>query len=315
MKTLTLNKNDSGQRLDRFLKKALPELPNSLMQKFIRKKRIKVNGKAQKADYILSDGDSISLYIPEEFSEPGKVRKAFPAPDDIEPEIIYEDESIIIANKPSGLLSHSDSEPSLLGYIIQRLIKSGEYDPEKESSFSPALCNRLDRNTTGLLIAAKNAAALRAMNEKIRARQIGRYYLALVYSEKKPRGGELKSDFSRDKKLKKSFLSSDGASGSKEALMRYKLLKSAGSLHLLECELISGHTHQIRLQLSESSFPIIGDPKYGRRDINRKYGLSGQLLCSYKLSFLFNEQSGPLKNLSKKNFSIAIPAEFDIIGH
>ena len=313
MKTLSVNENDSGQRLDRFLKKALPNLPNSLMQKFIRKKRIKVNGKAQKADFILNSGDSISLYIPDEFLKPGKSRIKYISPRSEAPEIIFEDENIILLNKPSGLLSHSNLKPSVLGFITERLIKSGEFNPEEELSFSPALCNRLDRNTSGLLIAAKNSAALREMNKRIRNREVGRYYITLVYSETKPPGGELVSKFGRDRELKKSFAGAEDFSDAKEARMRYKLLESKGHLHLLECELISGLTHQIRLQLSENSLPIVGDPKYGKPDVNRKLGLKHQLLCSYKLSFLFDVREGPLKNLSKKHFTIDIPAEFGIM--
>lgn len=313
MRTLSVNENDSGQRLDRFLKKALPNLPNSLMQKFIRKKRIKVNGKARKADLILSSGDCVALYIPDELSQPGKKQIEYLSLRSEAPEIVFEDENIILLNKPSGLLSHSDSEPSVLGFLTERLIKSGEFNPQKELSFSPALCNRLDRNTSGLLIAAKNAAALREMNERIRKREVARFYLAVSYSETVPCGGELVSNFGRDSSLKKSFTDSEEFSGAKEARMRYKLLKSEGNLHLLECELISGLTHQIRLQLSENSLPILGDPKYGRADINSKYGLRKQLLCSYKLGFLFDAEEGPLKNLGKRHFTIDIPAEFGIM--
>lgn len=313
MRILSVNENDSGQRLDRFLKKALPNLPNSLMQKFIRKKRIKVNGKAQKADFVLNPGDCIVLYIPDELSEPGKNKTEYFSPRSEAPEIIFEDENIILLNKPSGLLSHSDLKPSVLGFVTERLIKSGEFNPQRELSFSPALCNRLDRNTSGLIIAAKNAAALREMNERIKNREVGRYYLALCYSETPPPGGELVSNFFRDSSLKKSFTDSEELSASKEARMRYKLLKSNGNLHLLECELISGLTHQIRLQLSENALPIVGDPKYGNPEINRKHGIRQQLLCSYKLSFLFDVAEAPLKNLSGRQFTIDIPAEFGIM--
>lgn len=314
MKTLNVNENDSGQRLDRFLKKAFPNLPNSLIQKFIRKKRIKVNGKAQKAEFILSAGDCIALYIPDSLSAKEKKQKKYLSPRTEPPEIVFEDDNFIILNKPSGLLSHSDTEPSVLGFVIECLIKSGEFRPQSELSFSPALCNRLDRNTSGLLIAAKNAAALRDMNDKIRSRKVGRYYLALVYSEETPTGGALFSTFIRDSELRKSFSASEYTRGVKEAQLRYKLIKSAGKLHLLECELVSGLTHQIRLQLSENSLPIVGDPKYGRTDINKKYGLTRQLLCSYKLSFPFDVTEGPLKNLSGQQFTVDIPSEFDIIS-
>ena len=186
MRSLKIGRNDAGQRLDKFLGKAVKGLPQSLMYKFIRTKKIKVNGKRTVQNYFLSEGDEIQLYIKDEFF--GAPEADASALTRIKPklDIVYEDENIMLLNKRPGVLVHEDSDArdnTLIMHVKAYLINNGEYDPEAENSFAPALCNRIDRNTGGIVIAAKNAEALRIMNEKIRENRISKYYLCLVHGK------------------------------------------------------------------------------------------------------------------------------------
>jgi 23S rRNA pseudouridine955/2504/2580 synthase len=182
MKTFTIGPNDAGQRLDKFLRKAVPGLPASLMHKYVRLKRIKLNGARCEAARRLALGDRLELYVNDEFFGPKAAAGFMDAPADVE--IVYEDENVLLADKPAGLLSHEDASESadtLINRIRRYLHEKGEYAPENEQSFAPALCNRLDRNTGGIVIAAKNAEALRILNEKIKLREVTKLYLCLAH--------------------------------------------------------------------------------------------------------------------------------------
>ena len=192
MKELTVRRNDAGQRLDRFVGKAVPLLPETLLQKYIRIKRIKLNGKGAKRDTRLSEGDVLSLYINDEFFEKPREENAYLKVGKPRINIVYEDENIILADKKPGVLCHSAGAwdyNTLIANIQAYLAQKGEWDPKGENSFAPALCNRIDRNTGGIVIAAKNAEALRILNDKIRDREIEKYYLCAVHGKpKQPRG-------------------------------------------------------------------------------------------------------------------------------
>lgn len=192
MKELTVRRNDAGQRLDRFVGKAVPLLPETLLQKYIRIKRIKLNGKGAKRDTRLSEGDVLSLYINDEFFEKPREENAYLKVGKPRINIVYEDENIILADKKPGVLCHSAGAwdyNTLIANIQAYLAQKGEWDPRGENSFAPALCNRIDRNTGGIVIAAKNAEALRILNDKIRDREIEKYYLCAVHGKpKQPRG-------------------------------------------------------------------------------------------------------------------------------
>ena len=308
MKEFTVAKNDMGQRLDRFTAKTVPLLPSSLLQKYIRLKRIKVNGRGAKRDTRLELGDTVQMYINDEF---------FAVPDDTNSylaittpnvSILYEDENILLADKKPGMLCHSDGKWSyntLIANIQAYLLSKGEWNPKEENSFAPALCNRIDRNTGGIVIAAKNAEALRIMNEKIKEREIDKFYLAVVHGKVTPKEATLRDNLFKDAKKNQVFVKKDAEAGSKTAVTKYRVLCESRDLSLIECELLTGRTHQIRAQMAHHGNPLLGDGKYGREKLNKSFGEVGQMLYSYKLRFTFQTDAGALNYLKNREFSVA----------
>lgn len=310
MKAFTITKNDAGQRLDRWLGKALPLLPAPLAQKYIRLKRVKVNGKGSQRDYRLQIGDLLELYINDEFFDTPTEDNAFLSVFTPQLDILYEDEHILVCNKRPGLLCHPDEHEyvsTLITHIQAYLYQKKEWSPRWENSFTPALCNRIDRNTGGLVIAAKTAPALRILNDKIRDREIGKFYLAAIVGRMTPPQGELKGFLLKDEGKKQVSVYKKPVPGGKSAATRYKTLQSKGSYSLVECELLTGRTHQIRAQFADSGHPLVGDGKYGRREDNRKVERKGQALWSYKLVFDFPTDAGELEYLRGK--TIEVPRE------
>ena len=312
MKEFTVGKNDAGQRLDRFVGKTAPMLPASLLQKYIRQKDVKVNGRPAKGDVRLSEGDTVRLYIPDEFFDrPGKddAWRAVAAP---KVDVVYEDENILLVNKRPGMLCHSAGEwtwDTLIAHIQAYLRAKGEWDPTAENSFAPALCNRIDRNTGGIVIAAKTAEALRIRDGGVRAREMEKTYLCAVLGTPKPSAGRLEGYLFKDAKKNQVYVYDSPCTGAKTAVTEYKTLGNADGLSLLECRLITGRTHQIRSQLSHAGWPLLGDGKYGRERDNRTYGEKGQALCSWKLRFAFSAPAGALEYLNGREFRTA-PPEF-----
>ena len=308
MKELTVGKNDAGQRLDRFVAKAVPLLPDSLLQKYIRLKRIKVNGKPSKRDLRLSAGDVLMLYINDEFFEAPREDNAWLKIAKPRLNILYEDENILLADKKPGVLCHSAGKwdyNTLIANIQAYLAQKGEWQPKEEHSFSPALCNRIDRNTGGIVIAAKNAEALRILNEKIRDREIEKYYLCAVYGRPKPDNGQLKNELFKDAVKNQVYVKSKPEPSSRSAVTEYQVLMTRAGLSLVECRLLTGRTHQIRVQMAYAGWPLLGDGKYGREQINRRFHEEGQALYSWRLCFDFSTDAGLLNYLRGKEFSVA----------
>ena len=308
MKEFNIKQNDAGQRLDRFAAKAVPLLPSSLAQKYIRIKRIKVNGKGAKRDYKLELDDTVQMYINDEFFETPDVENVHLKIGDPSLDIVYEDENIMLINKPAGVLCHSDSGFDYSTIIVRvqaYLQKSGEWRPRDENSFTPALCNRIDRNTSGITIAAKNAESLRIINEKLRLHEIDKYYLAVVHGVPKPSSAKLDGYIFKDAVKNRVYVSKHSKPGSKTAVMEYNTIAASGRLSLLECRLITGRTHQIRAQLADIGHPILGDGKYGNGRLDRLYGETKQALCSYKIIFDFKTDAGILSYLSGKAFQLS----------
>lgn len=306
MKEFTIGRNDAGQRLDRFLAKAVPLLPASLAQKYIRIKRIKCNGKRIDRDTRLQEGDVLQLYINDEFFDKTREDNAYLTVANPKLNIVYEDENILLVDKRPGLAVHphdgAEYGRTLIDHIQSYLYQKREWRPREENAFTPALCNRIDRNTGGIVIAAKTAEALRVMNQKIKDREIDKRYLAIVEGSPKPKEGSLKGYLFKDAQKNRVYVTDTPQPGSKTCQTNYKTLASAAGLSLVECELITGRTHQIRAQFAHVGHPLLGDGKYGKLD--KRFDRSYQALYSYKLTFTFTTDAGSLDYLNGKSFQV-----------
>ncbi|MBQ4151343.1 MAG: RluA family pseudouridine synthase [Clostridia bacterium] len=311
MREIIIGKNDAGQRLDKFLTKSLYGMPVSLMYRLIRQKKIKVNRKRAENNQMLSEGDTLQLFISEEFFESGEKSGTTEALARVRTnlDIVYEDGNIMLLSKRPGVLVHDDKEGqnnTLLFHAKAYLFQKGEYDPEKEQSFAPALCNRIDRNTGGIVILAKNAEALRVMNEKIRDGETSKFYLCAVHGIMRKKSDTLHAWLKKDSKTNtvKIYEASNKPRDAKSIGTKYKVIAEKDGNSLLEVELLTGRTHQIRAQFSYIGHPLLGDGKYGVNREDRKSGYKYQALYSYKLRFDFGDKSGPLGYLCGKEFSI-----------
>ena len=306
MKEFTIGANDAGQRLDRFLGKAVPLLPASLAQKYIRIKRIKLNGGRAERDTRLQAGDVLQLYINDEFFDKPREDNAYLTVATPKLNIVYEDEHILLVDKRPGLAVHphdgAEYGRTLIDHIQAYLYQKREWSPRAENAFTPALCNRIDRNTGGIVIAAKTAEALRVMNQKIKDRELDKRYLAIVEGTPKPPKGSLKGYLFKDAKKNRVFVTDTPQTGAKSCQTNYVTLASQKSLSLVECELITGRTHQIRAQFAHAGHPLLGDGKYGKLD--KRFDRTYQALYSYKLTFCFNTDAGSLEYLNGKTFKV-----------
>lgn len=302
MREVKIGANDAGQRLDKFLTKFLTGFPQSMLYKSLRKKRIKLNGKKAEGNVRLCEGDVLTLYINEEFfgtADVGGFKKIKP-----DLRIVYEDENILLVDKKVGMLVHEDENEkfnTLISHIKSYLFQKGEYNPEDEQSFVPALCNRIDRNTGGIVVAAKNAAALRILNEKIKLREIKKYYLCMVQGELKPPEGTLTSYMQKNESQNRVYVSDTLKEGYKKCVTKYRTVGKTAESTYLEIELITGRTHQIRAQMAHLGHPLAGDGKYGTNEFNKKVGLKYQALYSYKIAFRFSDEN-LLSYLNGKSF-------------
>lgn len=314
MKEFTIGKNDAGQRLDRWLAKTLPLLPAPLAQKYIRLKRVKVNGKGSKRDVRLQVGDVLQLYINDEFFQRPTPENAFLSLYQPKLNILYEDEHILLLDKRPGMVVHPDESErvnTLLTHIQAYLYQKKEWSPYWENSFAPALCNRIDRNTGGIVIAAKTAEALRVMNQKVKDRELNKYYLCVLHGVMPRKEGKLENFLLKDEAKKQVSVHNRPVPGGKTAVTLYRTLAVNGGLSLVECDLITGRTHQIRAQFAAAGHPLLGDGKYGRERKDRKYGRHGQALYSYRLEFRFTTDAGPLEHLNGRSWQVE---DVDFVG-
>ena len=306
MKEFTIGANDAGQRLDRFLAKAVPLLPASLAQKYIRIKRIKRNGARAERDTRLEAGDVLQLYINDEFFDKPREDNAYLTVAAPKLNIVYEDENILLVDKRPGLAVHphdgAEYGRTLIDHIQAYLYQKREWSPRGENAFTPALCNRIDRNTGGIVIAAKTAEALRVMNQKIKDRELDKRYLAIVEGTPRQKQGSLRGYLFKDARKNRVFVTDTPQAGSKSCQTNYRVLATRQGLSLVECELITGRTHQIRAQFAHAGHPLLGDGKYGKLD--KRYDRNYQALYSYQLTFCFTTDAGSLEKLNGKSFRV-----------
>ena len=282
MKEFIVNENDSGQRIDKFISKLMPQLPKSMMYKGMRKNCVKLNGKHIKdGSVFVHEGDEIILYFRDKFFNiENEFKYVKPQLD-----IVYEDENILVVNKAVGIAVHAGDnvgKTTLIDMVQSYLYENGEYNPNGENTFKPSLCNRLDRNTGGLIIAAKNAAALRSMNEAIREGRVHKYYLAVAEGYPQMQGRMQGYTVRHDKVT---FVTEKKTAESKSAMLDYRVLMQKDGYSLVEIRLYSGRTHQIRAQFAAAGYPLAGDTKYGGHG-----GQFRQALWSIRLEFDFAEE-------------------------
>ena len=310
MREIRIAANDAGQRLDKFLTKAFPSLPRSLFYRAIRQKKIKVNRRRAEPNQMLLENDILLLFLPDELFEVGERRGASELSRiKTSLQIVYEDENLLLINKRAGVTVHEDdagSTDTLLTAMQAYLFGKGEYDPASEASFAPALCNRLDRNTSGIVIAAKNAAALREMNALIRDRALKKHYLAAVHGVPSPREAICRAYLLKNEKTKTVRIYDENPPrGAKEIVTGYRTLKEKDGLALLEVELLTGRTHQIRAHLAHLGHPLLGDGKYGVNRNDRARGYTHQALASHRLAFPSDLSDTPtLAYLAGREFSL-----------
>lgn len=316
MKEIKITKNEENQRLDKFLLKYMNKASKAFIYKMLRKKRIKYNGKKAEGNELLQGGDSLLLYLSEEtiasFMEEKTVAEAkrhFG--------IIYEDDDILAVAKPAGLLTHpekSDDKDTLIDQVLFYLYQKGQYTPSPQSAFTPALCNRLDRNTSGIVLAGKTLKGVQDLNEAIRNRQVDKYYLTMVKGEVKE-AGEISAFLSKEEGKNQVRISKDAGIDGKESITRYRPLAYGNGYTLLEIHLITGKTHQIRAHLQSIGHPVVGDRKYGNTEVNQKFrqdfALSNQFLHGAR--FVFSDTRGPLAYLKGKTLVAPLPKVFQQI--
>ena len=306
MKSFTVGKNDAGLRLDKFVTKTAPLLPTTLLYKYIRLKRIKVDGKRAEINTRLELGSVVEMYINDEFFEPKSPKYDFMSASKAL-DIVYEDENILLADKKQGLLVHPDENEyndTLIARIQRYLYEKGEYNPEAENSFRPALANRIDRNTGGIVIAAKNAEALRILCDKIKSREIDKMYLTIVHGKPPKKEDILEGYLEKNEDKRQVYIKKKMTEDTKTVRTKYSCLASKDGLSLLKIELLTGRTHQIRAHMASIGCPLLGDGKYGVNQKDKAMGFKCQALYSYKLKFNFTSDGGILEYLNGKTFQV-----------
>lgn len=300
--------NEAGQRLDKFLRKWLKDVPLGAIYKNIRKGDIKVNGSKGKEKYILSEGDIVEV---REITTDSKREKFTRVEGELK--VAYEDENMLLVEKWPGILVHGDIHkdiPTMTEYVLTYLYDKGDYSPEKEITFTPSPCNRLDRNTSGIVIFGKNFESLKLLNEMIRERKIQKYYCALVRG--RISDGKYEAYISKNEESNISVVYDNERPNTRRIAMKVKTIQSCGIYSFIEIELITGRSHQLRAHLSHLGNPIVGDGKYGDKKINsffyNKYGLEYQFLYAYKI--VFRDCPEKLSYMKNKTIAEGLPPIF-----
>lgn len=309
MREIVIGKNDANQRLDKFLTKRFKTMPKALMYKYIRTKYIKVNNKKCEISTMLNEGDVLKLFIKDEFFDDDSYQKEnydfLKAPTKLD--IIYEDENILLINKKPGVIVHPDEKyhfDSLISRVLHYLYDKKEYNPKDDKAFAPALVNRIDRNTGGIVIAAKNADSLRALNAKMKTRELTKLYLCMVQGTLKHKEGILGGYLEKNEKKNKVTILKKPTPTSKPVKTKYTVLSNINGKSLVEVDLLTGRTHQIRAHMSSIGHPLLGDTKYGYKRRNDDDFYKYQALYAYKITFNFTSDAGCIEYLNGKSFEV-----------
>lgn len=309
MREIVIGKNDANQRLDKFLTKRFKSMPKSLMYKYIRTKYIKVNNKRCEISTMLNEGDILKLFIKDEFFNDDASQKEnydfLKAPTKLD--IIYEDENILLINKKPGIIVHPDEKyhfDSLISRVLHYLYDKKEYNPKDDKAFAPALVNRIDRNTGGIVIAAKNAESLRALNAKMKTRELTKLYLCMVQGALKHKQGLLDGHLEKNEKKNKVTILKRPTPDSKPVRTKYTVISNINGNSLVEVDLLTGRTHQIRAHMSSIGHPLLGDTKYGYKRRNDDDFYKYQALYAYKITFNFTSNAGCIEYLNGKSFEV-----------
>jgi 23S rRNA pseudouridine955/2504/2580 synthase len=305
MRSLQVTPKNADKCVDKFLLEAFPRLSPGRLHKTFRKRDVKVNGVRVKPDYIVSAGDLVEIYLTDDLLGVGTMPDAGTSPEAVRHvdyyTVVYEDENILIVNKRQGVSVHPDKEEDSITLI--NLVR--DYIGKGRDGFQPSLCHRLDRNTGGLVVIAKNKESLDIIISSMKKGQIKKYYQCLVKGRIKPAQAELKAWLVKDDRKSRVFVNQEKTAGAAQIITRYKLLAydEDKDISRLEIELVTGRTHQIRAHLASIGHPVIGDGKYGKNSINRPLGVKKQALWAYKLEFMLNE-AGRLSYLKGKSFEV-----------
>jgi pseudouridine synthase, rluA family len=318
MREIIINKNEAGQRFDKLLFKYFNAAPASFVYKMLRKKNITLNNKKSDGKDKLAVGDCVKIFMTDEtidkFRSSKNIEASGKATHKISLDVVYEDENVIIVNKPAGVLSQKakKNDISMNEYIIEYLLDTKQLSEKELETFKPGICNRLDRNTSGLLIAGKSLLGLQVMSDMLKDRTFGKYYITVVSGEINGKT-KIKGYLTKDSKSNKVKIYDKPLKESSYIETEYECLKTNGKYTILKVKLITGKPHQIRAHLASVRHPIIGDSKYGRADINeifrKKCGVKYQLLHAWQLKF--DEMPDELKKLKQKTFEAKIPQLFE----
>lgn len=316
MQEIIINENEAGQRFDKFLFKFFKEAPSGFIYKMLRKKNIVLNGKKSDGKEKLKDGDAIKIFMADETIDKFRGIMETQFSELIDLDVVYEDENVIIVNKPSGMLSQKadKNDISVNEYIISYLIASGKITKEQLNTFKPGVCNRLDRNTSGLIVAGKSLKGLQVMSEMFKNRTMDKYYVAIVSGTIQEKVN-IKGFLVKNERTNTVFVSETETEGSQPIETEYEPLKIGDNITVLKVKLITGRAHQIRAHLASVGCPIIGDYKYGNKKINeiykKKYNIENQMLHSWQL--VFPEMPASFENLSGKTITAELPKKFHTV--
>ncbi len=307
MKELVITARDAGKRLDRYLRAELPLLKQGMCQKYLRLGRIKLNGRASEGSARLEPGDVVQLYIADELLAKPRPVDALLSRFKYSLRIVHEDDNLLLVDKRPGLMVHADATEklnTLVTHVRAYLYQKGEYDSMDRTAFAPAPCNRIDRFTGGIVIFAKNAPALRAMDALIRRREVEKHYLCIILGQMPAPHGTLEGYILKPEGRRSVLVSERALPGAQRALTRYETLSANREMSLVDCELITGRTHQIRAQFAHAGHPLLGDGQYGRPEEGKRFGREYQALYAYRVDMAFRGDAGPLEYLRGRSFAV-----------